>query len=61
MFSRLKGMGIILAIFVGVSIIYYEKAISQSLIMKDVVEELNILREKVVEDDDRFKIVFQVN
>lgn len=41
MYSRLKGMQIIMFIFVTASIIYYEEAITQSLVMRPILKEIS--------------------
>lgn len=41
MFSRLKGMGIISTCFVIISIYYYEKIISQTLLLRPKVAQIS--------------------
>ena len=41
MYSRLKGMQIIMFIFVTASIIYYEEAITQSLVMRPTLAQID--------------------
>jgi len=50
MYSRLKGMQIIMIIFVTLSIIYYEQAIGDSLVLRPRIESIRLIKDKLVKE-----------
>ena len=52
MFSRLKGMAIISIIYVGVSIVYFEQVINESIIVRPTVIEMEHLAHQVTRSNN---------
>mmetsp|Transcript_12339 Transcript_12339/g.19167 ORF Transcript_12339/g.19167 Transcript_12339/m.19167 type:complete len:98 (-) Transcript_12339:2096-2389(-) len=47
MFSRLKGKGIVLTLFVILSIRYYELALNDALIVRPILQEITEITDKI--------------
>lgn len=55
--SRIKGMGIILSLFVAISIFYYEQTIRDRQIVSLNIEEISAIKSKLLVSDDTKEIL----
>jgi len=47
MYSRLKGKGIVLTLFVIISIRYYELALNDALVIRPILEDINTITDQL--------------